>query len=194
MEKMYSAVKGAAISVFGGCLLAMNPLGFCEEIAQIQEVSLEKTLPGVDVIHGKCSMKFPSNAERVSEKMQVEGAGFALQYDAYIASSEANSVFMLLVAEYPDFVDEQFARMSLEAFLNGILTHNPANQLLFADLVLVQGYEGLDFFIRSGAVYFKGRAVMVRNQLYLMAMECEVQNYDESNYNNFVDSFVLTHS
>jgi hypothetical protein len=81
--------------------------------------------------------------------------------------------------------------MSLEGFLNGILTHNPNNQLIFADLSLVGGHEALDFFIRTGSVYFKGRALMVKNSLYLMAMECEVQNYDESHYNRFVDSFQL---
>ena len=81
--------------------------------------------------------------------------------------------------------------MSLEGFLNGILSHNPGNQLIFADLLLVNGHEALDFFIRTGPVYFKGRAMMVKNHLYLMAMECEVASYDESKYNMFVNSFQL---
>lgn len=136
-------------------------------------------------------MKFPNKPEHISEKMKMDEEGYDLQYDAYISAMDSKTVYMLLIAQYPDFVDEQFAHMSLEAFLNGILTHNPSNQLLFADLVLVQGYEGLDFFIRTGGVYFKGRAVMVKNQLYLMAMECEIQNYDESSYNQFVESFLL---
>ncbi|NBU81648.1 MAG: hypothetical protein EBS55_08375, partial [Flavobacteriaceae bacterium] len=34
----------------------------------------------------------------------------------------------------------------------------------------------------AGSVYFKGRAMMVKNSLYLMAMECEVQKYDEMNH------------
>ena len=34
---------------------------------------------------------------------------------------------------------------------------------------------------------------MVKNSLYLMAMECEVQNYDEGSYNLFVNSFELKH-
>jgi hypothetical protein len=104
---------------------------------------------------------------------------------------EKKSVFLLLIAQYPDFVDQSYAQVSLEGFLNGILANNPGNQLLFADLLLVGGYEALDFFIRTGSVYFKGRAIMVKNKLYLMAMECEVQNYDETKYNYFVSSFVF---
>ena len=146
------------------------------------------------VTHGRCSMQFPGDIERISEMMPMEGEDFGLQYDAYISSLDTKTVFMLLVAEYPEFVDEQFARMNLEAFLNVILTYNPNNQLLFADIVLIQGHEALDFFIRSGTMYFKGRALMVNNQLYLMAMECLIQDYDEANYTKFVESFQLTKS
>jgi hypothetical protein len=136
-------------------------------------------------------MQFPTTPEHVSQKLNGPEPGYDLNYDAYISAMDERTVFMLLVAQYPAFVDETYAQMSLEAFLNGILTYNPENQLIFADLLLVEGHEALDFFIRTGSVYFKGRAVMVKNSLYLMAMECDVQIYDESNYNKFVQSFKL---
>ena len=140
---------------------------------------------------GKCTMKFPAVPEHVSEKMTMPDAGYELKYDAYISALDQQAVFMLLVAQYPEFVDESYAQMSLEGFLNGILTHNPGNQLIFADLLLVDGREALDFFIRTGNVYFKGRAMMVRNSLYLMAMECEIQHYDETRFSHFINSFTL---
>lgn len=142
---------------------------------------------------GNCKVRFPKSPDHLSEKMRLPQEGFDLKYDAYISAVDQKTVFMLLIAQYPEFVDESYARMSLEGFLNGILTHNPNNQLLFADLSLVDGREALDFFIRTGGVYFKGRALMAKNSLYLMAMECEVQNYDEGNYNLFVNSFKLFH-
>lgn len=141
---------------------------------------------------GKCRMKFPKYPDHLSEKMRLPEEGFDLKYDAYISALDQKTIFMLLIAEYPDFVDESYAKMSLEGFLNGVLTHNPNNQLIFADLSLVNGHEALDFFIRTGGHYFRGRALMVRNSLYLMAMECEVQNYDEGHYKIFVDSFHLS--
>lgn len=140
---------------------------------------------------GNCSLYMPSDPEHISEKMAMPDEGFELKYDAYISAADQDSVFMLLVAQYPEFVDEAYAQMSLEGFLNGILTHNPGNQLLAADLILVGGNEALDFHIRAGNVYFKGRAVMVKNSLYLMAMECEIPHYNEARYNNFVDSFKI---
>jgi hypothetical protein len=114
-----------------------------------------------------------------------------LKYDAYISDHNKHSVYMLLIAQYPEHVDQSYAQASLEGFLNGILSYNPANQLIFADLTLVNGHEALDFFIRAGAVYFRGRAMLIKNSLYLMAMECEAPSYDESVYNHFVTSFSL---
>jgi hypothetical protein len=140
---------------------------------------------------GNCSMIFPVEPEHVSETMVMPHEGFELKYDAYISAADQQTVFMLLIAQYPSFVDESFAQMSLEGFLNGVMTHNPNNQLLFADLLLVDGHEALDFFIRTGNVYFKGRAVMVKNSMYLMAMECEIPKYDEVRYKHFVNSFKI---
>ncbi len=121
--------------------------------------------------------------------MSVPEEGYDLKYDAYVSTADKKSIYMLLIAEYPPFVDQSLAQVSLEGFLNGILSNNPNNQLLYADLLLVDGQQALDFFIRTGGVYFKGRAIMVKNHLYLMAMECEVQNYNEGSYNYFVSSF-----
>lgn len=140
---------------------------------------------------GNCSLHFPAQPEHISELMKLPDGAHELKYDAYISTLSKESVFMLLIAQYPDFVDSSYAQMSLEGFLNGILNHNPSNQLLFADLILVDGHQALDFFIRTGTVYFKGRAIMVKNSLYLMAMECEMQSYDESEFNGFINSFKL---
>lgn len=139
-------------------------------------------------VTGRCTLKFPSSPEHISEKMAVPEEGYELKYDAYISSQDKKSVYMLLIAQYPEFVDQSLAQASLEGFLNGVLANNPGNQLLFADMLLIDGKPALDFFIRTGGIYFKGRAIMVKNHLYLMAMECEVQNYDEGGYNYFISS------
>ncbi len=192
---IYSTLRGVVLASVAALTISFNPL-----IADNAKGSKAATQQSAScdwkefrATSNNCSMKFPSKPDHLSEKMRIPEEGFDLKYDAYVSSVDQKTVFLLLVAQYPDFVDESYARMSLEGFLNGILTHNPNNQLIFADLSLVGGHEALDFFIRTGGVYFKGRALMVKNSLYLMAMECEVQNYDESNFNIFIDSFQLSH-
>ena len=195
MEKgIFEAIKGIVIATATAIAISLNPLS-AGTVSAADKAAIQKGAPGWQEFHcvvGKCTMKFPKYPDHLSEKMRLPEEGFDLKYDAYISAMDQKTVFLLLIAQYPDFVDESYARMSLEGFLNGILTHNPNNQLIFADLSLVGGHEALDFFIRTGSVYFKGRALMVKNSLYLMAMECEVQNYDEGHYNAFVESFQLS--
>lgn len=193
-KSIFGAIKAIVVASATGLMMSFNPVVVGNEVAAAKPVA-----PKVDTnwqeFHssvGNCTMHFPKYPDHLSEKMRLPEEGFDLKYDAYISALDQKTVFLLLVAQYPDFVDESYARMSLEGFLNGILTHNPNNQLIFADLSLVGGHEALDFFIRTGSVYFKGRALMVKNSLYLMAMECEVQNYDETHYNKFVESFQLS--
>jgi hypothetical protein len=194
MEKsIFNAIKGFALATATAIVMSFNALS-AGDVSAVEKVAVQKSDPNWQEFHsvvGKCTMRFPKYPDHLSEKMRLPEEGFDLKYDAYISAIDQKTVFLLLIAQYPDFVDESYAKMSLEGFLNGILTHNPSNQLIFADLSLVGGHEALDFFIRTGSVYFKGRALMVKNSLYLMAMECEVQNYDEGSYNSFVESFQL---
>lgn len=189
-------MKGRLLGkIRGGALAAVMTLGaMCEITAATPSKKSEIAKDNWVEFHsapGKCTLLFPVSPEHMSEVMSIPEEGYDLKYDAYISTEDKKTVFMLLIAQYPDFVDQSYAQISLEGFLNGILSHNPGNQLIFADLLLVDGREALDFFIRTGGVYFKGRAFMVKNSLYLMAMECEVQSYDEMRYNLFVNSFKL---
>ncbi len=202
MERWMNDIKENIKTAFGvcflgGCLLGASPSNLsAEETASVSAKPSVKVLTKdwkkVESKEGKCIVEFPGVPEHVSEIMKIDDEGTELKYDAYIASAGPESVFMLLVALYPEeFLDEELSHKSLESFLNGILSHGSGSQLIFADLVLVDGHQGLDFFIRSGANYFKGRALLSENLLYLMAMECKVSEYDEKHYDRFVNSFLL---
>jgi hypothetical protein len=192
--KLSEVAKGVVVSMVAIFFVLLNPLTATAQMEGQGKYPKAQAVNNWKEFHsvaGKCKMKFPDYPEHVTEKLSMPEEGYDLKYDAYISSSDKKTVYMLLIAQYPDFVDESYAQMSLEQFLNGILSHNPGNQLIFADLLLVNGHEALDFFIRTGSVYFKGRAMMVKNSLYLMAMECEMQTYDEGGFNHFINSFVL---
>lgn len=192
-KKISEVAKRAVMSMIAIFFVLLNPLTAApqNEGQKYSRPNFENPWKEFHSVAGRCKMKFPNHPEHVTEKLSLSEEGYDLKYDAYISTSDKRTVYMLLIAQYPDFVDESYAQMSLEQFLNGILSHNPGNQLIFADLLLVNGHEALDFFIRTGSVYFKGRAMMVKNSLYLMAMECEMQTYDEGGFNTFINSFVL---
>jgi len=143
-------------------------------------------------VTGKCSIAFPDTPEHIKQNMSMPEDEADLSYDVYVAADGREAVYMVLIAQYPEFIDEAYAELSLESFLNGIVSQHPSNQLVFADLIEVQGYKALDFFVRTKGVYFKGRAVMAKNNLYLLAMECEQDNYKDNRFSHFINSFELT--
>lgn len=142
-------------------------------------------------VSGKCTIAFPEQPEHVHQRLPMSEEGYDLNYDVYIAPHKQEAVYMVLIAQYPPFVSPEHSDKGLESFLNGILSQNPNNRLIFADLTEVNGYKALDFFIQTKGVYFKGRAVMAKSSLYLIAMECESQNYQESHFTYFINSFEL---
>ncbi len=142
-------------------------------------------------VHGKCMVSLPESPEHVKQMMPFPEQGYNLRYDVYVSAHKKQAVYMMLIAQYPPFINESHAEMSLESFLNGLVTQSHDNELIFADLVNVQGHKALDFFIKSKGIYFKGRAIMAENNLYLLAMECDANNYLEMNYNHFIESFEL---
>ncbi len=145
----------------------------------------------VHSVEGKCSASFPRAPEHLQQKMPMKGQDKELQYYVYVADHQRKEVFMVLIAQYPGEVNQEHAVKNLEHFLNTLIAQNHKNRLMFADLVEVQGYPGMDFFIRTDMVYFKGRAIQANNSLYLLAMECEIPNYQEEHFNFFINSFEL---
>ena len=140
---------------------------------------------------GKCSASFPKSPEHIKQKIPMKGEEKELQYYVYVADFDRKAVFMMLIAEYPGIVSEENAVKNLEHFLNTLIAQNANNKLLFADLIDVSGFPGMDFFIQSDQIYFKGRAIQANNTLYLLAMECEVVNYSEDHCQYFIESFQL---
>ena len=177
-----------ALSLLTGTYLSAQskPL---ESLSVAQDVNF-KQWKKLQSTSGKCRIAMPDQPEHLQQKMTLPEENMELRYDVYVAGLNERAVYMVLIAEYPPLIDPSYAEKSLESFLNGILTQNPSNRLVFADLVTVKGgHKALDFFIRTKDVYFKGRAIMANNQLYLLAMECEMQHYHDASFNFFIDSF-----
>lgn len=191
---MINLFKKRAFAAFGAIFLTAGSIGGApikladKQVAKVETVSSWKKFHSV---HGKCMVSLPESPEHVKQMMPFPEQGYNLRYDVYVSAHEKKAVYMMLIAQYPPFINESHAEMSLESFLNGLVTQNHDNELIFADLVNVQGHKALDFFIKSKGVYFKGRAIMAENNLYLLAMECEQNNYLEPNYNHFIESFEL---
>ncbi len=195
---MLSLFKKKAFAALGAILLTAGGgpalIGGAPVKMAVQSKATIQTAEGwkrFHSVHGKCMVSLPESPEHVKQIMPFPEEGYNLRYDVYVSAHEKKAIYMMLIAQYPPFINESHAEMSLESFLNGMVTQNHDNELIFADLVVIDGHKALDFFIQAKGTYFKGRAIMAENHLYLLAMECEVTNYFEANFDHFINSFEL---
>lgn len=201
LKYLIRVIQIAKVSLALGCFSLLIPLQANPSQEKTPEVAVAKIEGRQEdyghwkkfhSVAGKCKVSFPQNPEHVKQMMKIEEDQYDMQYDVYVATELGKeTVFMVLIAQYPPYVNESCAELSLECFLNGILTQHPQNQLIFADLIEFQGHKGMDFFIKTKGVFFKGRAVMSGSNLYLVAMECEEGSYKDHQFNFFINSFEL---
>ena len=138
---------------------------------------------------GKCTIALPNKPEHMRQVMSDPQTGDHMNYDVYLSAFEQKAVYMVLIANYPKPIETSDSIQSLENFLNGLLSQNPHNKLLFADITTTNGCKALDFIIESKGVLFQGRAILSNTNMYLLAMECQRENYLDKHYQFFIESF-----
>lgn len=141
---------------------------------------------------GECEIGFPSKPTYMEQSLQLpEGKG-VLRYEVYLAPFENKGVFMLLIATYPQPIAQDGNEVAgLQGLVRGIVSHNPDNRLVYANLLDFVEHPALSFLVQSSANYFRGQAVMVGNKLYLIAMEGKKSEMDEKTFHRFLQSFKL---
>jgi hypothetical protein len=140
---------------------------------------------------GECHISFPSAPQMIQQTLPLADGVNRLSYDVYLAPHEDKGVFLLLIATYPAPLTAGNEVAGLEGLLNGIVNHNPQNQLVYADLIDYMGIPTVDFLVEGGNSYFRGQALMVGNKLYLIAMEGIKGKMDEAVYARFLKSFSI---
>ena len=141
---------------------------------------------------GECHISFPTTPQMIQQSLPLADGVSRLSYDVYLAPHEDKGVFLLLIATYPMPLSGGHEVAGLEGLLSGILNHNPENQLVYADLIDLQGHPAMDFLVEGGSSYFRGQAVMIGSKLYLIAMEGVKGRMDDKAFEQFLKSFKLT--
>lgn len=141
---------------------------------------------------GEWHISFPTAPQMIQQTLPLADGVNKLSYDVYIAPHEDKGVLLLLIATYPMPLSGGHEAAGLEGLLNGIVNHNPENQLVFADFIELFGHPAMNFLVEGGSSYFRGSSLMVGNKLYLIAMEGLKGEMDESVYTRFLQSFKLS--
>jgi hypothetical protein len=141
---------------------------------------------------GSCKVLLPSAPNHWHNQIPVENSEHPLNYDVYVAGNNQETIYMMLVADFPKELSEAQESLSIEGFMRGILKDKEESRLLFIDSLKVQGHAAMDFLMKSKQDhFFKGRVIATAKKLYLLTVECTLEHFDEQDYKTFVNSFVL---
>ena len=141
---------------------------------------------------GDCHISFPGTPQKIQQTVPLADGVNRLSYDVYLAPHEDKGVFLLLIATYPSPLTGGNEIAGLEGLISGIVNHNPENSLVFAELTDHSGHMAADFLVHGDNNYFRGKAVIVGNRLYLIAMEGLKGHMDEASFAKFLKSFKLS--
>lgn len=138
---------------------------------------------------GKCDITFPIAPQHSSKDIPLNEE--VLKYDLYFADSN-DVIFMMLIANYPAKIDPTKESISLEGFISGIMNHSKDNKLIYADFQEFQNRNALEFLISKENRYFKAKALINENKLYLLSIESDNMDLLDQSFDKFIGSFQLT--
>jgi hypothetical protein len=140
---------------------------------------------------GECSVFFPQIPEHKEHVVKVSESGDMLHYALYLAPFDAEGICLLLVATYPFVFEKGQEGLGLQGLVRGIVGQHPDNQLLFARPATIEGHSGIDFLVRGGVSYFRGQAVIIGHQMFLLAFEGRSQIVNEEGFQTFFQTFKI---
>jgi len=136
---------------------------------------------------------FPTYPNREIEEMKIPNIKSPAKNIYYSSERSDGVIYVVNITIYPPEIDISKTEANLENALNEQLA-SMRGELISSSFTNFHGYRALDFLVQiSGAktYYIKGRIFMVKYTLYKLGMLYTNQNYSESDYNRFINSFQL---
>jgi hypothetical protein len=184
--------KGKTVGIWLIAIFLLATHVFLRTAVHAEETTvIQSDWQKVETRTGDCSISFPTAPKLIQQSFTVSKQGDKLTYDVYLAPLNEKSLCLLLVAVYPYALKAGHELAGVEGLLNGIMGQSPDNKLLFANIINQNGHPTVDFLVQSPTSYFRGRAFMVGNKLYLMAIEGVSGALDEAAFVRFTQSFAL---
>lgn len=140
---------------------------------------------------GHFGAEFPTYPKHETQNLKVPNSQLTLKYDTYSSELSDGTAFIIGTTTYSSEIDTSNPEVNLEGALNGVLASNDANKLVSSNLTYFGSHKAIDFLILNGTIYMKGKIILVGQTLYELLVAYENKNYNENDFNRFVNSFVL---
>jgi len=144
-------------------------------------------------IIGQFKVYFPGKPTYTKETMPYLDTGIEVTIDMYMATQSNETTYGVEVGRYSIEIDPAYTKGMLEGAINGIIVSTEGNELVSSRFTTFQGYQAVDFLIQNKKenVGMKGKIFIAEQTLYVPFVVYYPENYNESDYNKFINSFTL---
>ena len=114
-----------------------------------------------------------------------------MKTEIYLAEKSDGTSYCVGFSRLPQEVNTSNPDGRLEAALNGE-ARDVNGTIATASFAAFQGGRAIDYVISmSGGSSIKGHDILVGHNLYVMLIVYKLENYSDSDYSNFINSFRL---
>lgn len=140
---------------------------------------------------GYFKVLFPSLPHHVVDKLNDGDTKSLKKFDTYISEKPDGTAFMISRVEFPENISPAEREKLLTDVVNDMLAHNKENKLQLMQLGVFHSYSSVDFALQNQEVAVTGKAFVVKNNLYTLTMLSKVQNFNENQFEFFVNSLQI---
>jgi len=148
---------------------------------------------------GNFTIDLPSEPQEIEQKIDIPKTDLSIQYMTYLSEPQDNVVYVVSVWTYPPEIDMDRPDINLQDGFGGMLSALPGAEVLFMQMKEVQGFQALEFTVKSEEIYFRGMLLLAHNTLYqifTVYKEGDKKEHEEmdQNYQHFMGSLRLLHA
>lgn len=138
------------------------------------------------------SVLFPKYPTLETENIPIPNSNSIMQLDNYASETLDGTAYLIMVST-PLGISSNKPLTNFDGPLNGMLASDPTNKLISSYKTTFNGRSALDYLIKNeGSGYFiKGKLILKGATMYTLMVAYESKNYNENDYDKFINSFVL---
>lgn len=137
------------------------------------------------------TVQLPQPAQYASESAPIPDTGLQRAYEMYISQQLNGTIYMISMITYPAQIDTSNQNQMVEDFVQEIVRSRGDNRLQQSSKVSYQGREAVNFIIKNKDYDMKAMAFMIDKTVYLLSYVAQKNNFNEDEYNHFINSFRL---
>lgn len=133
--------------------------------------------------------KYPTSE---TQNIPIPNSDLVMQLDTYTSETSDGTTYLITV-NTPLGVSSDKPLTNFDGPLNGMLASDPTNKLVSSSKTTFNGRSALDYLIKNegGGYFMKGKLILNGTIMYALMLAYESKNYNENDYNKFINSFVL---